>query len=102
MENTPDLLAARAVDGDEVAVAGAVRGRVVARGLDEGEGGFVPGLGGERVAAGEVEDVHFVLVGPVEMCYRVFAWVSAGGGGDGLPASGARVDDTSPPAIRRA
>ena len=64
MEHAPYLGAPGAAYGDEVAVARAVGGRVVAGGLDEGEGGFLPGGGGEGVPAGEVEDVHFVFVGP--------------------------------------
>ena len=68
MENAPDFLAAGAVDRDEVAVAGAVGRRVVAGGLDEGVGGLLPRLRGEWVSAGEVEDVHFVFVGPIGMC----------------------------------
>lgn len=64
MEHGERFRAARTIHGDEVPVARAVRRRVVAGSLDEGEGRFMPGLGGQRMSAREVEDVHFVLVGP--------------------------------------
>lgn len=64
VKHAPDLGPAGPVDGDEVAVSGTVGRGVVAGGLDEGVFGFLPGLRGERVAACEAEDVHFVLVGP--------------------------------------